>query len=189
MTSKTMAATKYPLGRSRIDTIACPHGAVEGQAKASGKPVGKPRRRKHDPIGKHGIESESCRQSAVIKILRSLGYTVLEIAQKRQPIFCKCGAKHWPITTGNTSGVSDLLVSRPGWQLWLSIEMKTPITERRPKQIELNEMGLTVIVETVEEAVQAVDDTERRLRLTNRYLTAYMEQISMEQIAWSSYEP
>jgi hypothetical protein len=177
-----MTATKYPLGRSRIDTITTPHDAAEGQAKASGKPVGKPARRKHDPIGKHSIESEASRQSAVIKTLRSLGYTVLEIAQKRQPIFCKCGAKHWPVTTGNTSGVSDLLVSRLGWQLWLSIEMKTPITERRPKQVELNEMGLTVIVETVAEAVQAVADTERRLRLTNRYLTAYMEQIIMEQL-------
>ena len=124
--------------------------------------------------------SEKQRQNQVIVTLRSLSYVVLEVGQKRQPIFCSCGKKHWPITTGNTSGVADILVSHdrwPGRGAWLALEMKTPTTRRRPKQVELARRGLNVIVETVQEALEAVLHLERQWEIAPLpAMKAYWEQ-------------
>ncbi len=134
--------------------------------------------------------SEHKRQNQVIVTLRSLGYTVLEIGQKRQPIFCKCGAKHWPITTGNTTGTPDLLVSHarwgthdgPGIALFLGIEMKAPNTKRRPEQLTLNALGMSVIVETVREALGAIAYVEQKMGLAELpALAAYREQLTVNK--------
>ena len=125
--------------------------------------------------------SEKQRQNQVIVTLKSLGYVVLEVGQKRQPIFCPCGKKHWPITTGNTSGVADILVSHdrwPGAGAWMALELKTPDTRRRPEQVELARRGLNVIVETVQEALEAVLHLERQWGIAPLpAMKAYMEQI------------
>ena len=136
--------------------------------------------------------SEAQRQQAVITTLRSLGYEVLLLGQKRQPIFCKCGKKHWPITTANTPGTPDLMVSHARWakgkdgyvppngQLapWCGIEMKAPGTTRRPEQMIFNAQGFTAIVETVQEALDAVLRLEKAMGIPPLpAMTAYKEQL------------
>ena len=108
--------------------------------------------------------SEKQRQNQVIVTLRSLGYVVLLLGQKRQIVFCKkCGEKNWPITTANTPGAADLLVSHERWPgCWLALEMKTPTTTRRSEQIHLAELGMNTIIETVQEALDAVCHLERQ---------------------------
>ena len=124
--------------------------------------------------------SERQRQIQVIVTLKSLGYVVLEIAQKRQPIFCLCGKKHWPITTGNTNGTPDLIISHARWGqgAMMGIEIKTPDTRRRSEQLTLAADGITVIVETVQEALEAVLHLERQWDIaTLPAMKAYREQI------------
>ena len=130
--------------------------------------------------------SEADRQAQIVGTLRSMGYEVQLIGQKRQPIICRnvvggrvCGKKHWPITTANTPGAADLLVSHKGWPgVWLGLECKTPTTVRRPEQIRLAEMGMNTIVETVQEALDAVCHLERQWDLAPLpAMTAYREQL------------
>ena len=128
--------------------------------------------------------SEAQRQTAVINTLRSLGYVVLLIGQKRQPIFCPCGKKHWPITTGNTTGSPDLVISHRRWAAgaMMGLEMKTPDTVRRPEQLALAQAGRTVIVETVGEALRAIVGLERQWEIAPLpAMLAYLEQTSLEQ--------
>lgn len=128
--------------------------------------------------------SEAQRQQAVINVLRSLSYEVLLIGQKRQPIFCKCGTKHWPTITGSTPGAADLLISHRRWfaGAWLALEMKAPDTRRRPEQLRLAEAGMNVIVETVEQALDAVQHLEQQMGIPPlSAMTAYREQTRREQ--------
>ena len=115
--------------------------------------------------------SEAQRQAAVVNVMRSLGYTVLLIGQKRQPIFCtnvvsgrKYGKMHWPITTANTAGSPDLIISHPRWAqaAMMGVEMKIPGGARRKEQLVLASQGMTVIVETVKEALEAVRHLEQQ---------------------------
>jgi hypothetical protein len=124
--------------------------------------------------------SEKDRQTAVITTLTGIGYVVLQVAQKKVPIVCKCGLRHWPKVTGNTNGVPDLLISHDRWVgmgVMMGMEMKTPTTRRRPEQIALNNRGMTVIIENVQQALQAVYCLERQMELDPlpRFM-AYMEQ-------------
>ena len=123
--------------------------------------------------------SEAQRQTAVVTVLRSLGYTVLLIGQKRQPIFCKCGKMHWPITTANTPGSPDLIISHPRWGqgAMMGIEMKIPGGARRKEQLVLASQGMTVIVETVKEALEAVEHLEQQWAIAPLpAFLSYMEQ-------------
>ena len=109
--------------------------------------------------------SEASRQNHIVTTLRSLGYAVLLLGQKRQPIFCPCGKKHWPITTANTLGTPDLLTTHPHrWPgCWLGLECKTPDTVRRPEQKAFADAGMTTIVESVEDALRAVWHLEKQM--------------------------
>ena len=129
--------------------------------------------------------SEAKRQAQIVGILRSLGYEVQLIGQKRQPIICKnivggrvCGKKHWPITTANTPGAADLLVSHKRWPSgWIGLECNTPDTTRRPEQVRLAELGMNTIVETVQEALEAILHLEQQWEIAPlAAMTAYREQ-------------
>lgn len=136
------------------------------------------------------IISEAQRQNQVIVTLRSLGYVVLEIGQKRQPIFCnnvvggqRCGKKHWPVTTGNTNGAPDLIVSHARWGAgaMMGLEMKTPDTVRRREQLALATDGITVIVETVQDALEAVRHLEQQWDVAPLpAMSAYLDQSERE---------
>ena len=60
----------------------------------------------------------------------------------------------------------------------MGIEMKAPDTKRRPEQLALAAQGCSVIVETVQEALDAVCHLERQWDLTPLpAMAAYREQL------------
>lgn len=91
-------------------------------------------------------------QAAIEDALRLCGYDVLHTNTH--------GVRR---ATGASKGVPDLLVSRSGWwpSTWIGLEVKRPGGKwSSPEQQDLNERGRTVRVESVLDALKAMNRAE-----------------------------
>ena len=85
------------------------------------------------------------------------------------PVQCpRCKTRHWAQLTGNSPGVSDVILTHktrwPG--VWKMLETKKgPKAKRRKEQIELANAGLSTFYVTEEQAVRTVIDIEQRMGL------------------------
>lgn len=114
---------------------------------------------------------EKVREKQAVDTLRSLGY---EVATLGKPIHvrCKnpqCRAEQWAKHTGNSPGVSDVIVSHPTrWPsgTWKMLETKkSDRAARRKEQVRYAELGLATFYVTQEQAVRAILDVEQRMGL------------------------
>ncbi len=111
------------------------------------------------------VISEKVREKNGCSVLVGLGYEVKTLG-KPIPVNCpQCKAFHWAKTTGNTTGVADVLVSHktrwPG--VWTMLETKRTGGPKREAQIDLFEDGLSTFVVTEEDFVRAVIAAEERM--------------------------
>ena len=112
--------------------------------------------------------SEKQREKNAIQTLTLLGYTVKHLG-KPIPVTCrnpKCRAFQWASTTGNATGVADLLVTHPQrWPgVWQMLETKkSDRADRRQEQIDLADAGLSTFFVTEEQAVRSVMAAEERM--------------------------
>jgi hypothetical protein len=113
------------------------------------KPVDLRQRRLDDsPVYGKG-DDEMTLQRDVIFTLRALGYTVLSTSS--------IGAH-----TGSL-GVPDLLICRPGWTVWIGIELKHPSGngKTRPAQAELERAGHLIVAHRWEDIEYALMRTQQ----------------------------
>lgn len=115
--------------------------------------------------------SEKQREKNATGTLRSLGYTVKHLG-KPIPVTCKnpkCRTFQWAKTTGNSTGVADLLVTHAVYwpaKCWIMIETKkSDKADRSEEQIKLAEAGLSTFYVTEEEAVRTIIAAEQRMGL------------------------
>lgn len=119
------------------------------------------------------LPSEAQVQDAIVRGLRTLGYTVLQLGRWRRQTKCPvCGAWHTPRGGwGNETGTPDLLVGHPAWgNRWLALEVKAPGARSlvgvvppgrvRPEQAALVRAGLSTIVHSWEEAFAVVQEVK-----------------------------
>lgn len=107
-------------------------------------------------------------QRTIIEALRLKGYEVLVTSRVRKRVQCKsCGEWGWMQGgDGVTKGLADLLCSRQEWGLpvWVGIEVKGSRTAITQAQQDLANRGFNVIVRSLEEAVEALEKIDKRLR-------------------------
>lgn len=102
------------------------------------------------------VFSEDDLQTVIVEALRVTGYTVL-VTTHRAKRCRKCG--HFAHGGyGATKGIPDLLVSRPGWNSWVGLEIKKPgkAMWSSLEQKELFERGFNALVQSLEQAFGSV---------------------------------
>ena len=100
------------------------------------------------PTSYAATATEAQIQHCIVQALRLKGYVVLETGKQRQQ-----GV--------NSVGCPDLLVWWPGWFGWRALEVKTATGRVKPEQQRLADLGATVIVRSLDEALLAVERRER----------------------------
>lgn len=152
---------------------------------------GRPLRLKPETV----VISEKIRERNAIYTLTMLGYVVMFLG-KPIPVTCRnpqCRTHQWAKTTGNSPGVSDLIVTHPTYwpsKTWKMLETKRTGGDRREEQIKLVEAGLSTFYVTEEEAVRAVIETERLMGLApNPRLLRYLQMNVKGQWATESALP
>lgn len=126
-------------------------------AKVTVGETGKPLKMKRPRV------SEKIEQNNAVAVLRACDYVVLELGQKRLPVFCRaCGCKTWPTFTDSTGGTPDTMLTHSDWarqghaNTWHAQEYKGPGTPVRPAQQALVEGGMSGIVHNAQEAARDV---------------------------------
>lgn len=112
--------------------------------------------------------SEDEIQRAIIVDLRLRGYEVLETSEHRRAEPCPHCKKFHTSTQGRgcLPGVPDLLVTHEDFPelCFLGLEVKGPKTPITPKQQQLADAGRTVIVYSVKEALDAVQQAHKKFK-------------------------
>ncbi len=105
------------------------------------------------------IVSEDGLQRQIVAGLRLFGFRVY--VTTRRPKRCRCGA--WPRSGGGdgaSRGIGDLIVRHPGWApgvcMCLEIKKPGPIRWSSAEQKLAAEVGDIIVVQSLEDALQAV---------------------------------
>jgi len=127
---------------------------------------------------------ESDLQTQIVRVLSGLGYLCLHVGFYRRQVSCPtCEARFYPGgAQGNSPGVADLLISRPGWPpVFAALEVKvrgrvkSENTRVRVVQQMLADQGRNIIVHSIAEAIDALQEVEASLNLDNPRLASFWE--------------
>lgn len=113
-----------------------------------------------------------------------LGYTVMETGKSRSRVTCaKCGASNYATGwQGNTPGLPDIYVHRPGWGRPLAVALELKALHGKPTETQqwLADNRMTTIVRSMEDALHVLRDVEAMLWNTEQVkkIDATLEAIS-----------
>lgn len=109
-------------------------------------------------------QSEASLQRQIRELLTALGYTVMETGKGRSRVTCAtCGARSYATGwQGNTPGLPDLYIHRREWANPVAVALELKAEGGRPTttQAVLNDMGMTRIVRSASEALDALATIE-----------------------------